>query len=142
MSSFEVEPFTRWRCDECGQTIERAREGWVEWRERDGVLCEFRIVHHLSASPRGEQGCYGTNIAGNMLMEETLGVDGLAWLLGVLAKSAVDRAQFAEFVRRVQLPFYELARNHVVDPHHFETNGVREYTQAGILAKLRSPAIS
>ncbi|MET0283260.1 MAG: hypothetical protein ABW352_02275 [Polyangiales bacterium] len=142
MTVFEVEPFTRWRCDECGQPIEQACDGWVEWRERDGVLCDFRIVHHVSASPRGEQGCYGSNISGNMLMEETLGVDGLAWLLGVLAKTAVERAQFAELMRRLQVPFYEMARNHVVDPSSFETNGVREYTQAGILAKLRIPGLS
>jgi hypothetical protein len=142
MSLSEVEPFTRWRCDECGQVIATARDGWFEWRERDGALCDFRIVHHVSASPRGELGCYGTGIAGNMLMEETLGVDGLAWLLGVLAKSPVEREQFAELVRRLHVPFYELARNHVVDPLHFETNGVREYTQAGILAKLRIPTTS
>jgi hypothetical protein len=142
MTVFEVEPFTRWRCDECGQPIERPRDGWVEWRERDGVLCDFRIVHHVSASPRGEQGCYGGDVVGNMLMEETLGIDGLAWLLGVLARSAVQPAQFAELVRRLQVPFYELARNHVVDPSSFETNGVREYTQAGIAAKLRIPALS
>jgi hypothetical protein len=140
MTLFEVEPFTTWRCDECGQTIASARDGWVEWRERDGALCDFRIVHHVSASPRGEQGCYGDGIAGNMLMEETLGADGLAWLLGVLAKSPVEREQFAELVRRLQVPFYEFARNHSVDPTQFETNGVREYTQAGIAAKMRIPA--
>jgi hypothetical protein len=142
MTLFEVEPFTRWRCDECGQTIAGAPEGWVEWRERDGLLCDFRIVHHISASPRGESGCYGSGIAGNMLMEEVLGDDGLAWLLGLLAKTPVVRVQFAEFVRRVQVPFYEEARNHAVDPLSFETNGVREFTQAGIAAKLRIPAIS
>ncbi|HEX5658753.1 MAG TPA: hypothetical protein VFX59_16250 [Polyangiales bacterium] len=140
MSLFDVEPFTCWRCDECGQTIASAREGWVEWRERDGTLCDFRIVHHVSASPRGELGCYGAKTAGNMLMEETLGTDGLAWLLGLLAKSPVEREPFAELVRRLQVPFYELARNHVVDPTSFETNGVREYTQAGIAAKLRIPS--
>jgi hypothetical protein len=142
MTLFEVEPFTCWRCDECAQPIASVLDGWVEWRVRDGVLCDFRIVHHVSASPRGELGCYGEDIAGNMLMEETLGADGLAWLLGVLAKAPVDRPQFAELIRRLQLPFYEFARTHVVDPQSFETNGVREYTQAGIAAKMRIPAIS
>ncbi len=143
MTLFEVEPFTRWRCDECGQEIASARDGWIEWRERDGVMCDFRIVHHISASPRGDgTGCYGESTVGNMLMEETLWADGLAWLLGLLAKSPVDRRQFAELVRRLHVPFYEEARNHVVDPTHFETNGVREYTQAGIAAKLRIPTVS
>ncbi|HEY6879380.1 MAG TPA: hypothetical protein VI299_15240 [Polyangiales bacterium] len=142
MSSFDVEPFSGWCCDECGETIEAACDGWVEWRERDGVLHDFRIVHHESASPRGDVGCYGDDIAGNMLMEETLGVDGLAWLLGVLAKAEVERVQFAEFVRRLHIPFYELARNHPVDPISYELNGVREYTQAGILAKLRMHTVN
>lgn len=138
MSSFEGEPFVRWRCDECGQQIDDPVDGWVEWRERDGALHEFRIVHHISASPRGgPQGCYGSDIAGNMLLERTLAVDGLAWLLGMLDRSTVVQSQFAELVRRLQLPFYENARVHTVDPHGYETNGVREYTQAGIAAKLR-----
>lgn len=142
MALFEVEPFTRWRCDECGEAISHPRDGWVEWRQHAGVACDFRIVHHVSASPRDEQGCYGEDVEGNMLLEETLGDDGLAWLMGLLARAPVNREQFAELVRRVQLPFYEDARNHEIAPHHFETNGVREYTQAGIAAKLRVPAVS
>lgn len=138
MSSFESEPFVRWRCDECGQWIEDAEDGWVEWRESEGALVDFRIVHRVSVSPRGgEQGCYGDDIAGNMLLENTLDVDGLAWLLGVLDKFKVAQPEFAELVRRLQVPFYEEARVRNVDPVDYETNGVREYTQAGIAAKLR-----
>jgi hypothetical protein len=136
--AFDSEPFVRWRCDECGEIIAAPQEGWFEWRERDGALVDFRIVHHVAASPRGgTQGCYGQSVAGNMLLENTLGVDGLAWLLSLLGRAKVDQPQFAELVRRLHIPYYELARIHRVDSQSYETNGVREYTQAGILAKLR-----
>lgn len=141
-------PFQRWCCDQCGTFILSPEDGWIEWTEEDGRLTNFRIVHHIRASPLAvndtdDQGCYGDlTTVGNMYLEQALGADGLAWLLEIIDRDQrVDQASFAELVRRLQIPHYEEARNHPVSSVSFETNGIREFTQAGITMKLRVPAL-
>lgn len=52
-----------WKCDVCGQNIEKPEDGWVEaWSEGDpatekGRDENLRLVHAYTASPRGPGGC-------------------------------------------------------------------------------------
>jgi len=118
----------RWYCDECGEPITRAKDGWLEWRKvgPNGERSEgFRIVHHFSASPRAsgvrQGGCYyseppaGSDVLiSNMHLEHfTDPLDGLARLTTSLQPSGArtaDTAGVLEVIRRLHVPLWEEAR--------------------------------
>lgn len=107
-------PLTVWYCDVCGEKIENVSEGYVIWRSEDGYY-DFKIIHRKE--------CDLKNHKGSTALEDFLGSDGLtrcvAFLsLGPLAWKAqhVSNCQvkdldgFSDFLRRVQMPYYEEAR--------------------------------
>ena len=106
------EPLKRWRCDGCGKWIESADKGYVRWLTGSGGAGDFKVVH------QGD--CDDGEAPYAMALPEFLGPDGLARLTallspgplkrGVSAAHAVNLDQWVDLVRRLQLPFYEEAR--------------------------------
>jgi hypothetical protein len=46
-------PLSQWICDGCGQLIECAEDGYLEWlRDENGRAHGFRIIHNGPASPK------------------------------------------------------------------------------------------
>jgi hypothetical protein len=132
-----LEPLEQWICDTCGHRIHRREAGWLQWLVDDDDRCTkyaFRIVHHLSASPKhGSHGCYyGEQAAfsvADVPLPYVLGVDGLAHVLSFLTDGAGvrDVGAFVEIIRRCHLPYYEEARGYLA---RAEYDGVIESAQS------------
>lgn len=112
------EPLSQWYCDVCGELIDRAEDGYVLWKT-DGDLLgfDFKIIHKV----RCDRGGYPCSNA----LDQFLGFDGLTYLMGFLSVGPIKAAQsqsrvrdldeFVDFVRRVQIPWYEEARRRFDD---------------------------
>jgi hypothetical protein len=122
-------PLEQWNCDTCGQTIESARDGYLEWLHggMDDLFTVhgFHIVHHSPRSPRQPHGnCYRYSDHLNnqdMHLTSFVGADGLGTLLNWLAPAlgddstrtkARDPEEAVELIRRLHLPHYEEARHY------------------------------
>ncbi len=110
-----LEPLNQWYCDSCGEMIETADDGWLEWyHERDEHFNNkgFRIVHHDSSC------MYDTDVmfqqgksTSDMHLNSFVGADGLVNLLSKIQyKSVKDEAELVEVIRRLHVPYYEEAR--------------------------------
>jgi hypothetical protein len=115
-----------WQCDRCGQLITAIDGGRFEWLASEGdngdeVLSGLQLVHcepHQQADrerpcrydPHKEFGNNKTIVEGFPL-ERFVGPDGLMVLLSFLAAGELPQAEILEFIKRVQIPGYELARN-------------------------------
>lgn len=120
---------TCWRCDKCGELIQEAEHGWIEWLSR-GPMEEpprgrgLRLVHHAEFSPIYDSGgCQyrpgvdfnvrGGEVIADGDLECYLGDDGLTRLLSLLARQEVPTEEILEMIKRLHTPGYELARLHV-----------------------------
>jgi hypothetical protein len=117
-----LEPLKQWICDTCGQVIERPEDGYVQFnRDDDGVIDDFTIVHHLSASPlknSTKNGCYKYDFDNGL--EYFLGYDGLVRLHSLLDAGKYHQPEYevsvsnirkwSETYKRLHLPYYEEAR--------------------------------
>lgn len=114
-------PLTRWRCDRCGDLIEGADKGYVIWGAHRHNNTGFEIIH---------QGrCDDKSKTHSAALRDFLGPNGFAYLTSLLTDGIVrtehtemtreplsrvhDINQFTDFMRRVQLPFYEEARDYL-----------------------------
>lgn len=129
-------PLTKWYCDECGGLIEGAANGYVIWQVMDYNPCNVKIVHHIRCN-RSSSYC------GSCALDEYVGHDGLSHILewlsaGPIAKigygdycSVTDYDEYVDFVRRVQIPYYEQARRYFlkadVVEYHARSNKVATY---------------
>lgn len=119
-----LEPLKQFMCDGCGQIIQRVKDGWVEWlSDDDGRNHGFRIVHHTPAMPRGHR-CYAYDRhpdRADMHLRDLTGNVGMVRALSLLHpgmlhcsdsdKSGIINAnEYAIFMRRLFLPFYEEGR--------------------------------
>lgn len=125
-----IEATTQWICDECGEIIQCAKDGCVQWatyRDKDGRLRGrgLRIVHHYTASPlkdEHEHGCYldhhpeftkdGGTLS-DLSVESFLGPDGLTRLLSFLARDEIPAGEVVEIIKRIHIPGYEMARPYI-----------------------------
>lgn len=103
-----------WVCDQCFQPIEKAEDGWVEWREGGRVA----IVHHISATPRGEgKDCYplwAGKCKPSSPLRHFLGTAGIIEMLGAFARDKVVPDALVDAFYRLHVPGYEGARNAAV----------------------------
>lgn len=115
-------PLSQWKCDACGQIIDRPEMGWVEWLAgptRGTKAHAFRIVHNSSR-------CQYPSTARvyDIHLLHLLGPDGLATLLALLAPGGqtgnredgvASLDEWGELVRRLHVPYYEEARQYWTD---------------------------
>lgn len=138
-----VQPLQTWTCDTCGEAVTGTpADGLVVWRDRwpDNPIeylqqdppptalpemYDFRIVHNngngtRSCDPGADQG-----FISNLPLERFLGADGLTMMLSWLSVGPIkggggsrisDTDQLVDFIRRVQIPYYEQARMHLDAP--------------------------
>ena len=119
-------PLTVWYCDTCGKPIHDHKEGRVIWQASGGMeLPSFKIVHQ-TACDQGDQNASAD-------LRDFFGVEGLTYLLTFLSSGPdnvgdmkgqppigknLDR--YVDFVRRVQVPYYEEARLTFRDTDYLE----------------------
>lgn len=121
----KLRPLQQWICDRCRLPILRPEDGWVEIDEdrTTGSIAyhNFRLVHHARATPRrGAQTCYADGFELTAHLHHVL-AEGIQWGLGFLGPgepsglgaalgTARDLGEWAIFMRRLWLPFYEQGR--------------------------------
>lgn len=110
-----------WICDGCGDEISSAADGYVLWATTDNGASGFRIIH--------QGGCDDRSLPNSMPLDSYIGLQGVTHLMtflsvgpvklqGDLTGNSVSVAstdEFADFVRRVQVPGYEQVRARYVD---------------------------
>ncbi len=122
-----LEPLKQWVCDSCGEIINSAEDGWVEWldgEEEFNSCYGFKIVHNDGSSPRGKGGCFHYSEKqgpSDIQLDHFMGDKGYVYLLSFLdwgpyvipeykGPRVKDIREFIEFMRRLTIPYYEEAR--------------------------------
>lgn len=114
---------TRWVCDMCGDFIDSFERGYVIWKSAAGQpYHDFKIVHQSKCDPDGDFDCSGA-------LSDFLGIDGLNHALSYLSAGALQAPfergprsstpnldEFTDLIRRVQVPYYDLARPYFKNP--------------------------
>jgi len=125
-----LKPLEQFICDTCGQVIETVKDGYLEWEHSSRIRKNFRIIHATWVSPLGQpKGCFeldaGTKGWGHATaaLEDFLTDKGLGRLLEWLdpgpylqpdydGSTLESLREYAEFFKRLRLPYYEEARHH------------------------------
>jgi hypothetical protein len=140
-------PLQQWKCDACGQIIERPDVGWVEWLtgSTQGTKAHgFRLVHNSNRCQYPS-----TRRVHDLHLVHLLGPDGLGTLLTLLLpgrqaggreEGVASLDEWGDLVCRLQIPSYEEARQYWSDG---EANGFfsesekhSPYSQATLLGFL------
>lgn len=115
-------PGKQWICDACGEIIKEAKDGYVQWKcnKETGQIEDFVIVHHKSASPRKNGSCYIYRLDSDL--ESFLGEHGLVELHSLVDPGEYHAREYKplvsnlrkwlDFYKRLQLPYYEEARQY------------------------------
>ncbi len=107
----------KWFCDHCGQIIQDAKQGWLEWIvPKDGNTSGYRIVHHQGFTPG--YSCYyneeeyhknGFLIYG-IHLDRFVGTIGMAKFLALFEETPIfPKKEFLFIFRRLYIPYYEEA---------------------------------
>src|SRR6185369_11831815 len=116
-----------WICDACGERIQRADEGWVEWisyaATDGGRRCrDLRLVHDCALDDASRSlGCHlkevdlngAQEIVGGLPLCDFFGPDGLMYLLSFLSEGEFPVHEVVEMIKRLHIPGYEIARGHL-----------------------------
>jgi len=106
---------SNWRCDTCCKSVDHSDDGAVFWvTDEDMHAWDFKIVHNKVE-------CAPKHHPSDGELDEFLGPDGLAYLLGFLSRGPLSKHSscrikpehmdgFVDFFRRVQTAHYEQAR--------------------------------
>jgi len=107
----------QWYCDVCDEIIEKPEDGYVIWLMDEDLLCsDFKIIHRSKCDI--DRFRYTSSMPLTSFLEE----DGRSYLMTFLSLGPVKYAnsedfkriknmnEFADFFRRVQVPYYEEAR--------------------------------
>lgn len=117
-----MEPLQQWICDVCGGIIEKPEDGYVVWsRDIDKKLDRIRIVHKNKIVGDKRVGCdRDKSFPLSMDLKSFLGPKGIVRLLSMVDPGPnftneyedriANKRLFLEFVRRLQIPYYEEAR--------------------------------
>lgn len=117
---------SQWICDVCHQLIESVDHGYVIWKsESRGPDHSFKIVHQST--------CDLDDHDSSNALRDYVGLDGLNNLLSFLSPGPVrlrfektprvsipDLDDFVDFIRRLQIPNYDLARSRFRHPQFLE----------------------
>lgn len=123
-----LKPLEEWICDECGEVIQGAENGYLEFlSDQDHRPFEIRLVHTVPASPRQRgDGCFAHTEdlrRGDVPLIDFVGPDGLVHLLSLIdygpvlqgpgeLRPGVRDSSWTEAVRRLHVPHYEDARQY------------------------------
>jgi len=139
-----------WICDVCHKLIDNIDRGYVIWKSSvSGKDHDFKIIH--------QSDCDLADHDSSMALRDCLGQEGLNMLLMFLSpgkmlrpfekgprSSIPDLDEWVDFVRRVQIPYYDLARqlfNHPQFIADFRDSGEwTTYRPETLKAALSNPA--
>lgn len=117
-------PLTSWTCDSCGQDILDPQRGLLIWREEDLRGYDYRLVHKNIDGRHCDPGS-NEGFISNVEIDHFLGPEGQAALLSMLSVGPMmhgdnqprvkDFDAFVDIFRRLQVPWYEEAREHFDD---------------------------
>ena len=110
-----------WTCDSCGNPIESAEDGWVEWLNREAggrmVGHGLRLVHSDGNQQGHEARCqYGDRRArtashiSDHALRDFVGPEGLMNLLELIARDRISQLEGFEIIKRLHIPSYEESR--------------------------------
>ncbi|QDE38435.1 hypothetical protein FIV34_04080 [Luteibacter pinisoli] len=122
-----------WVCDTCGNSINSAGEGWVEWlsrfaRKGEGETVreakDLRLVHAFPASPlKGKHRCqhdedeafkFGRFTVSDLCLDRFVGPEGLSYLLMTLSDAPESmRDAWSEMIQRIHVPNFDRALPHI-----------------------------
>lgn len=161
--SMELEPLQEWICEGCGQKIESANEGILEWCNEPAKggnhpkRYGFKIVHGdlLDPSTGREISCshykgHGSPPHSYSALASFVGDLGLNYLLGLLdpgrhhdpdysGPEVKDLREWTELVRRLHVPYYEEARRYwdrALEEGRFESMGEVSIYEAEFLQNI------
>jgi hypothetical protein len=111
-------PLEEWICDVCGEIIESPENAYVIWKDdQEKGARSFKIIHHGR--------CDLKDHGSSMPLSKYLGKDGLTHLLAFWSVGPIKEklgiqnyanikndSEFVDFVRRVQIPYYEEDRQY------------------------------
>jgi len=150
----KLKPLQQWYCDTCDELIQKPEDGWVEWIRQNNRVQDFRICHHVIASPRqhSEEGCYAHGDKrgeASHHLKVFLGADGMISLLsdvhvgpwldpqGKATSGLGDAASWAETFRRLHVPYYEEARRYFARAraggYSDDDNEIRPFLESSLL---------
>lgn len=140
-----LRPLQQWYCDVFGDVIEEPELGYVIWKlDNQGRYFGFKVIHQTMCDRKGHDG--------SVDIQSFTGQDGLTMLLAFFSAGpiknrlgqkceceVVDVDEFVDFMRRMQLPFYEEARRRFADAdvldRFADANEVSPY-QVEVLRKI------
>lgn len=115
----------QWICDVCREEIETAERGYVIWKHEIGKPFHSWKIIHQGECDLDDHHCSGALV-------DFLGVEGLNVALSYLddgpfatggrgpGSSIPNLKEFVDFIRRVQIPYYDLARVRFDNPRVVE----------------------
>jgi hypothetical protein len=139
-SDKKIVPLSQWKCDVCGGVV-TVDDGYVVWDAPASPNHSFQIIHKVK--------CDRNDRKSNMPLSYFLGPDGLAVLTSMLSYGIVHTTnrsesappvpelnQFVDFLRRVQIPGYEEARDWLQSREAYDdlndANEVYPYVQSSL----------
>ena len=118
-----LKPLKQWYCDVCGKIIKKPEDGYVIWSTNDNFeITDIKIIHQNKMRRGKLTGCdrHEPEYMSSLPLDCFLGDVGKAELLAMVdpgprfyseyKNHIADKRMFIEFVKRVQLPYYEEAR--------------------------------
>lgn len=139
-----------WICDVCHRLIDNIDRGYVIWKSPTGGKDHaFKIIH--------QSDCDLDDHDSSMALRDCLGQEGLNMLLMFLSPGKVlrrfekhsrssipDLDEWVDFLRRVQIPYYDLARPLFEHPQFIDdfrdSNEWRAYRPEILKEALNNPA--
>jgi hypothetical protein len=108
-----------WFCDSCGERIEKAEDGWVEWityTDKKGKYKarNFRLVHHQRGCQFNEKEEFKKDggTVSDLPLKSFLGIDGLTYLLSKIAINEIPTVEVLEMIKRLHILGYEASKRH------------------------------
>ena len=115
---YNTEPHS-WNCEVCGNAIERAEDGCIEWmykyRPRVPLVTGLRLVHNWV-------GCRHDLMLRNVAeidyvdrripLNDCIGVDGLMYLLSLISSRTLPKDAGREIIQRLHVSGYDTAHRH------------------------------
>lgn len=127
----KLAPLTQWYCDSCGEVVQKPEHGYVVWsksKTSEGYFLDHshKIIHIKPHSPRNPRGTCDDDrerYPASLPLLEWIGAKGIIRILSVIDPGIYhqenyrgprirDMREWAEFLRRLHLPYYEEARRY------------------------------
>ncbi|KML07133.1 hypothetical protein [Rossellomorea marisflavi] len=129
--NLELDVKSQWYCDFCGEVIDSAKDGMLEWDSfvleegREFTAENFRIVHHRAVKdcrpPHADK-----NLSDGHLHWYT-GPHGLSDLLDIETRHRLDTIKFHNIIRRLHVDYYEEARTYLPQAREDGYNEIDPY---------------